>query len=525
MTYRSKALAVVWSVLVATSLLGATAAFAGPVAAQSSSQADVVFVFDKTGSMNEEAAALKDEVENAAAELDSSGVDARYGLITYESDTNTEIRLDFTNDTQALKDELEFGTGGGTEDASDAILLALNNMSWRSDAKKIVVVITDEDDDSPAETRQKAIQQLNEQNACLLVVAGQETINDNDLRKMAQDAECGSWTDIGSDTETFTNAVKDVIDTIKEVAPPVEEVAPTVVGANPDFEVVEKSTDKSTVYTHETFNASVVVENTGSGDGSYHALITDSGRVIHSEHVSIPAGNQKTVTTEASYPNTGEYRVTINYRTLGYVKVVDRPLQDDEINVTGGEVPRSTVGTGESYTVTATVENVGPYPGYATVPFASGDNGTNSTSSVASRTVQLDPGESKTVSYEATAPEDAAGSELTWTADGQRLGNVSVEGFEESGVVEAYANASSVAPGDAYDVTAVVYNPGDESNVFTVTIGNESGSANAFRLVEVGPGESVHATWTKEAPADAGQGTATWWFNGEAASVDVAIVP
>lgn len=514
-TRRSAALAVVYSVLVVTSLLVATVALAGPVAAQSS-QADVVFVFDKTGSMDTQAAALKAEVENVAAELDSAGIDARYGLITYESSSNTEIRQELTSDTTALEDALGFSTEGSTENASHGILMALDEMNYRSDAQKIVVVITDEDDDGTS-AKGSAIQRLDEENACLVSVSPDNDDHD-ELKTMAQEVDCGEWTNI--DSESFTTVVTDLVDVIKEETEAVLETP----DATPDIEVVEKSVDNATVYTDETFTATVVVENGGTGGGTYHAHLTDGLQSLYSERADVGPGERHTFTATLSYAETGEYLLRINHRSLAYVTVVERPLGDDEIEVTDGSVTRSTVAPGESYTVAATVENVGNYSGDATVTFASGDNGSNSTAPVANRTVELEPGEAKTVEYEATAPENGTGSDLTWTADDTVLGNVSVVSTDdEVGVVDAYANRSSVAPGGALEVTGVIYNPDDESHVFTVTVGNETGEAAAYRLVEVGPGESVHASWTVEAPSDAGEGPATWWFNGEAASVDVAI--
>lgn len=512
MTRRSRTLAVVWSVLVVASLLVASVAFAGPVAAQSS-QADVVFVFDKTGSMDTQAAALKEEVENVAAELDAAGIDARYGLITYESRSNTEIVQPLTGDTTALEEGLGFSTEGGTENASNGILMALDDMEYRSDAQKIVVVITDEDDDGTS-AKETAIQRLDEEGACLVSVSP-DNDDDDELKTMAQEVDCGEWTDV--DSESFTTVVTDLVNVIKE------ETDPVTAAASPDFEVVEKSLEKSTVYTDETFTATVVVENTGDAGGTYRALVSDGIEILHSERETIGPGERHTFTTDISYAETGEYRVKINYRTLDYVTVVDRSLGDDEIEVTGGSVPRSTVGTGESYTVTATVENVGDYSGYATVPFASGEDGTNSTAPVANRTLELAPGESRTVEYRATAPENGSGSELSWTAAGQPLGNVSVVSADQVGVVDAYANATSVAPGESYEVTGVIYNPDDEAHLYTVAVGDEAGEPDAFRMVEVGPGESVHASWTVEAPSEAGEGTETWWFNGGSTAVDVTI--
>jgi hypothetical protein len=455
-----KAGAVVFSTIVVVSVLLSSIAFAGTAAAQSGS-ADVVFVFDETGSMDTQAEALKNEVESVSDELEAQGIDARYGLVTYEDEASTDVDLALSSNPDDLKLALdEISTFGGTENASHGIQTALD-MDYREDAQKIIVVITDEDDDGAQTARQRTLQRVDDEDACLVAVSPDWYQNDVDgadeLKSMAGVVECGEWTDVNS--ESFTTVVTDLIDVIKEEAS--RTIDTTTV---PDFDVVEKSISDTTVYTDETFEAKIVVENDGSGNGRYHALITDHEQVLYSERVTIDADTTHTFTAPISYAVAERYTLRINHRFLERVTVKERPLSESEISLVDGTVKRSVVIPNESYEVSATVENIGDYSGYATVSFASGSD-LNNTTHVANKTVYLAPNETSTVVYEATATGNSTQNK-TWAAKGAVLGNVSVRDDNDSAVgIDAYTEPATVTPGDPYELTAVVYNSGDESQM------------------------------------------------------------
>lgn len=109
-----------------------------------STKSDVVFVFDDTGSMGDEIAAMKAEVKSLVDEMEAAGIDSRYGLVTFKDDVDE--RLELTDDADALQDVVDTlnANGGGDtpEDNFDAVAEALE-MDFRADAQKVVIDITD----------------------------------------------------------------------------------------------------------------------------------------------------------------------------------------------------------------------------------------------------------------------------------------------------------------------------------------------------------------------------------------------
>ncbi|MBX0295218.1 vWA domain-containing protein [Haloarcula nitratireducens] len=109
-----------------------------------STTADIVFVFDDTGSMGDEISAMKSGVKSLTTEIESAGIDARYSLVTVKDDF--EINRRFTADADRLKRTVDrlapAGGGDAPEDNFDAIVRALE-MDYRPSAQKVLVDITD----------------------------------------------------------------------------------------------------------------------------------------------------------------------------------------------------------------------------------------------------------------------------------------------------------------------------------------------------------------------------------------------
>ena len=165
---------------------------------EATGKADIAFLMDRSGSMGGERGFLKDNITNVAGQIATSGLDANFALVPYEEgddSCDTEIAQDLTNDLGLLEDAFDYTTCGGTENASEAISLAMNDLSWRGDAKQIVVVFTDEDDDGSVAQRTAALNAIDEAGACLLAVSPSGTA-DNDLQQMAASVECGAWVQI-----------------------------------------------------------------------------------------------------------------------------------------------------------------------------------------------------------------------------------------------------------------------------------------------------------------------------------------
>lgn len=109
-----------------------------------STKSDIVFVFDDTGSMSDEISGMKSQVSSLVDEIEAAGIDARYGLVTFKDNVETDLGLtDDASTLQSRVDEL-YASGGGDfpEDNFDAIERALG-LGFRDDAQKILVDITD----------------------------------------------------------------------------------------------------------------------------------------------------------------------------------------------------------------------------------------------------------------------------------------------------------------------------------------------------------------------------------------------
>jgi hypothetical protein len=526
---RRRSIAVVFTTLLVVSLL-TTAAFAGTTAAQSDS-ADIVFVFDKTDSMDPHREALQDDIGNVAEEFESKGIDARYGLVTYEEDWNTEVRQPLTSDTGELKESLNFETSGNMENASHGIHMALD-MEFRDDAQKIVVVITNEDDDGAnnnTAVKERALQRIDDENACLVAFSPDSDRDYNDLNTYTEEVECGHWSNF--ETQSFT----DVAEVIEEEASSDSKTSKKTGGYN--FDIIKTSVSDTTVDAGETFTAEVVVENNGV-DGEFHAQVTDGFQRHYNKRVFIESGETHTFTAPITYTEPGMHPIHINREFIEYVSVNRQPLQGGELEITDTTMKRSVVMPNESYEVSATVKNIGNRAGYATIPFAAGVEA-NNTTHVANETIYLSSGETKTITHEATADANASGTNQTWAVENTTVGNVSVLDENDSQVgIDAYSTPRAVEPNESYDVTGVVYNNANESRMLAVNVAPEHGKLGTLRMVTVGPGESVAVTHSAQAPSppdntdDIGQTNTTeraniermsetWWVNDQRVNVTV----
>jgi len=119
---------------------------------------DIAFVLDTTGSMEEEIAGVRDSVRNFADRLREVGFDLRLAVVTFGDVVNdpTGSRdpdgiprpvLDFTPEVDTFKNFVGSlsadGGGDGPEVSLDATQFAANSLTWRPDAHKVIIVITD----------------------------------------------------------------------------------------------------------------------------------------------------------------------------------------------------------------------------------------------------------------------------------------------------------------------------------------------------------------------------------------------
>ncbi len=116
------------------------------IASGSGAKADIVFVFDVTGSMGDEIAGLKAKAQAFADALAGKGIDYRLGLVTF-SDVVEEAH-DFTADVVEFKswiDGLRASGGGDTKENALEGLARASKLSFRTTTQKMLILITDAD--------------------------------------------------------------------------------------------------------------------------------------------------------------------------------------------------------------------------------------------------------------------------------------------------------------------------------------------------------------------------------------------
>lgn len=105
---------------------------------------DIVFIVDASGSMSDEIASIKKNIENFANQLEIRGVDSRLGGMLFG---NSILRtIDLTSNFSQFKNEIakfNYDNNAYAECTSLAITEA-TSMGFRDNAEKIIVVVTDE---------------------------------------------------------------------------------------------------------------------------------------------------------------------------------------------------------------------------------------------------------------------------------------------------------------------------------------------------------------------------------------------
>ncbi|VVB72790.1 Photosystem I assembly protein Ycf3 [uncultured archaeon] len=105
---------------------------------------DLAVAFDDTGSMGEEISAMKLKVKDLTDTIRASGIDASYSLVSFKD--SISIRTKWTNDSEAFEKYVDSLYAKGGDDMPEASLDAIEavlSMGFRSDAQKVILVITD----------------------------------------------------------------------------------------------------------------------------------------------------------------------------------------------------------------------------------------------------------------------------------------------------------------------------------------------------------------------------------------------
>jgi PGF-CTERM protein len=111
--------------------------------ASSSQPVDVVFVFDDTGSMDEEIDGMQRAVKNFTDQVDERR-DARFALVSFKDDVETDAG--YTDNATELKTAVDALVADGGDDRAEDNLDALNTgieLPTRPNAQKVLIDITD----------------------------------------------------------------------------------------------------------------------------------------------------------------------------------------------------------------------------------------------------------------------------------------------------------------------------------------------------------------------------------------------
>lgn len=117
------------------------------VSVPSTSKIDMVFILDNTGSMAGRIRSVKDSIIAFTSSLEAAGVDVNFGVVSFGDDATEQATLELPATATEVKDWLDAlpGESGGdaAENPLDSIMVAYNDFTWRSDAQKVFVLITD----------------------------------------------------------------------------------------------------------------------------------------------------------------------------------------------------------------------------------------------------------------------------------------------------------------------------------------------------------------------------------------------
>jgi len=168
-----------------------------------STSADIAFVFDDTGSMNDQITAMKAKVTQLTDDIEAAGIDARYSLISFKDSVETDLR--FTEDAAALKSVVDQLEAAGGDDSPEVNFDALNqalSLDFRTEAQKVLIGITDAPshyDGDGSEFAEVSIDEIatriRESGVAYIAVSPGFTDEDSSTRVLAERVD-GLWIDI-----------------------------------------------------------------------------------------------------------------------------------------------------------------------------------------------------------------------------------------------------------------------------------------------------------------------------------------
>ncbi len=116
---------------------------------------DLCFVVDTTGSMGDDIDNAKENMESILTHLAAKTENYRVALIDYRDypdrsddsdDYPYKVQLYFTNNNESITgaiNSLDLGNGGDNEETVYSALMSAVKLDWRSDAKKVIIILGD----------------------------------------------------------------------------------------------------------------------------------------------------------------------------------------------------------------------------------------------------------------------------------------------------------------------------------------------------------------------------------------------
>lgn len=125
------------------------------VGAQTVQGLDLCFVVDTTGSMGDDIDDAKANMETILQHLAEKTEDYRVAIVDYRDfpershaseDYAWKLQLDFSDKNEAITaaiNDLDLGSGGDAEETVYTALIQAANLSWRDNAKKVIIILGD----------------------------------------------------------------------------------------------------------------------------------------------------------------------------------------------------------------------------------------------------------------------------------------------------------------------------------------------------------------------------------------------
>jgi hypothetical protein len=268
----------------------------------------------------------------------------------------------------------------------------------------------------------------------------------------------------------------------------------SVQGSAPaEFSLRDLSPSSTTVEQGEEVSVSMTVENTG-GKNATKPLTLSVGEQTGSQDVRLTAGSSErrtfVINTGSLSPDEYTITATTDDDSVSGTLTVRPPPDPAQFSITNFSPERGTVQQGKSYTVSATIENVGDTEGTQTIEFAVGESRNT-------QEITLASGEQTTVDF--TAESDGLSGEQMLsvsTANDSAEGTLTVDVPQPAQFQVTTVNQShqSVEMSDTVQVLAMIENTGDQDGTETVTL--EVGELEKDRPVRLAGGERTQVQFS-----------------------------